>query len=588
MPFSHLNLITVTGKYLLLNGNAAVGTVTFEPSTVLLDTVGNEVIFPSITTVTLALDGTFTISLPATDDPDIGPTNWSYVVTERIIGATTTRTFNMLVPYNSPGGTLDMADVQPAVTGTPSVTYVLTTTFNSHVADTTKHLVLGTGSGQAYPGDSGATNAANIATNATAITNEASTARTNEGLKLVKASNLSDVNNAATALANLGGQTTIPPGTYVKSAIVTATDATTVTFDLTAGNKQRVTLGGNRTLAVSGDTANPSFMVTLNTGAGAFLVTWWAGIVWASGSVPTLTATANKEDTFAFVRRGAGDYVGRIVDQGVAGPPTVPGAPTSVVGTPGNTSASIAFTPPASNGGSAITGYTATLTPGGATFSGATSPIAATGLTNGTAYTATVHATNAVGNSSESSASTPFTPNVGALVSDAFTRANGIINGSTSDTGQPWSGPSDWEVNGNQVRIVTVANSAIFINAGQPNQAVSLTIPVLPATFGAGVVARSDSTSFYYAQVNTNGSVTLAKKVTGSFTILGTSAAGACVAGDTIGLVITGTSLSATINGAPVVGPLADSSLASGNMAGMWSNSTNSVFRGDTFQVFAA
>lgn len=89
---------------------------------------------------------------------------------------------------------------------------------------------------------------------------------------------------------------------------------------------------------------------------------------------------------------------------------TVPGAPTSVVATHGNAQASVAFTPPASDGGSAITSYTVTVSPGSHTASGASSPIVVTGLTNGTAYTATVHATNDQGDSAESSPSSSFTP----------------------------------------------------------------------------------------------------------------------------------------------------------------------------------
>ena len=91
-------------------------------------------------------------------------------------------------------------------------------------------------------------------------------------------------------------------------------------------------------------------------------------------------------------------------------PLTIPGAPTSVVATAGNASASVAFTAPASNGGSVITGYTVTSSPGSFTATGATSPINVTGLTNGTAYTFTVIATNAVGNSLASSTSTAVTP----------------------------------------------------------------------------------------------------------------------------------------------------------------------------------
>jgi uncharacterized protein (TIGR02145 family) len=91
-------------------------------------------------------------------------------------------------------------------------------------------------------------------------------------------------------------------------------------------------------------------------------------------------------------------------------PNTVPGPPTSVVATAGNASASVAFVAPTNNGGSAITGYTVTSSPGGITATGTTSPINVTGLTNGTSYTFSVVATNAIGNSSPSTASSAVTP----------------------------------------------------------------------------------------------------------------------------------------------------------------------------------
>ncbi len=90
---------------------------------------------------------------------------------------------------------------------------------------------------------------------------------------------------------------------------------------------------------------------------------------------------------------------------------TVPGAPTAVAATSGDDAqSSVSFTAPASTGGSAITGYTATSTPGDFTASGASSPLVVSGLANGTAYTFTVHATNANGNSAESVASAAATP----------------------------------------------------------------------------------------------------------------------------------------------------------------------------------
>ena len=90
---------------------------------------------------------------------------------------------------------------------------------------------------------------------------------------------------------------------------------------------------------------------------------------------------------------------------------TVPGKPTGVTATAGNASALVSWTAPASNGGSAITGYRVTSSPGGknCTTSGALS-CTVSGLTNGQAYTFTVHATNGVGDGPESDPSAAVTP----------------------------------------------------------------------------------------------------------------------------------------------------------------------------------
>jgi hypothetical protein len=98
----------------------------------------------------------------------------------------------------------------------------------------------------------------------------------------------------------------------------------------------------------------------------------------------------------------------------------VPGAPTNVVASAGDASASVSWSPPSSNGASAITQYTVTATDttssggGGQTcspLSGQTT-CALQGLANGDVYTFSVVATNLVGNSLASASSNSVSPGV--------------------------------------------------------------------------------------------------------------------------------------------------------------------------------
>jgi len=91
----------------------------------------------------------------------------------------------------------------------------------------------------------------------------------------------------------------------------------------------------------------------------------------------------------------------------------VPGAPTVGTATQtGSSTATVVFTQPASNGGLAITQYRAISTPDSITGTlnqAGSGTITVSGLTASTNYTFTVRATNAIGNSAESSASNQIT-----------------------------------------------------------------------------------------------------------------------------------------------------------------------------------
>jgi hypothetical protein len=100
--------------------------------------------------------------------------------------------------------------------------------------------------------------------------------------------------------------------------IVTATDGSTVTFDLSNGNVQKVTLGGNRILAISNAKVGQSFILRLiQDGTGSRTVTWFSTINWDNGTVPTLTTTGGKTDVFGFLVTASGTYDGYVLGQNI-------------------------------------------------------------------------------------------------------------------------------------------------------------------------------------------------------------------------------------------------------------------------------
>jgi len=119
---------------------------------------------------------------------------------------------------------------------------------------------------------------------------------------------------------------------------------------------------------------------------------------------------------------------------------TVPSAPTIGTATAtGSTTANVSYTASASDGGVAITSYTAVSSPSGGTGTLSTSgsgTISVTGLSGGTTYTFTVYATNSVGNSAPSFSSNSITtvPTIGQSYAGGYyagqisTAGNGVAD----------------------------------------------------------------------------------------------------------------------------------------------------------------
>ena len=197
----------------------------------------------------------------------------------------------------------------------------------------------------------------------------------------------------------------------------------------------------------------------------------------------------------------------------------VPGAPTIGVASAGNASASasVGFTPPASDGGAAIDNYRATC--GSTAVTGLSSPIIVTGLANGVSTTCTVAVHNAVGWSPESAASNGVTPaKTGQSIS--FGGAPAVVVGSagtlsataTSGLAVTFSSTTDavCTVSGSTVSGISAGTCTIAANqAGDANYAAAaqVTQEIILAVVPPPALALVNL-GFDYEVTSTNDGVT--------------------------------------------------------------------------------
>jgi len=242
-------------------------------------------------------------------------------------------------------------------------------------------------------------------------------------------------------------------------------------------------------------------------------------------------------------------------------PFTVPDAPTLTTATPGNQTATIAWTAPADSGGSAIVSYTVSTSPAsdGCTVASPAVTCNLAGLTNGTEYTVSVVATNAGGNSVSSNtlAVTPRTVptppiavaatpgNTEAVVTwSAPTNNGGNAIASYTATASPGAATCTIAAPATTCTITGLTNgtaytvSVVATNAAG-NSAASATAAVTPRTVpGApqNVVATAGNSAVqiaWDAPASNGGSVITGYTVTGS-------PAGSCTTNGSTSCVITG------------------------------------------------
>lgn len=118
---ANLSTATVIGTYVDLSGNPVRGSISFTPQTILKDTTLNVIVIPTIIAKTFDANGSFTITLPCTNDPDVVPQPFVYTLEENFAGG---RSFSIALPISIAGTTVNLADLLPALPESEAASYV--------------------------------------------------------------------------------------------------------------------------------------------------------------------------------------------------------------------------------------------------------------------------------------------------------------------------------------------------------------------------------------------------------------------------------------------------------------------------------
>ena len=122
-----LTTVVIAGHYVDFEGTAIQGQIRFTLNEVLRNGTDDQMVAPSSVVVPLS-SGAFSVTLPATNDPDIVPNPFTYTVEESFPGG---RTYTISIPYDTVGS-LNLADISPnPAINTPYTSAIDQTTWNT-------------------------------------------------------------------------------------------------------------------------------------------------------------------------------------------------------------------------------------------------------------------------------------------------------------------------------------------------------------------------------------------------------------------------------------------------------------------------
>jgi hypothetical protein len=173
------------------------------------------------------------------------------------------------------------------------------------------------------------------------------------------------------------------------------------------------TPGGYFDVEVAAGSSFSSLTITDCNLNGATSLEWWNGGAWEPVT-PTSYTAGPPACVSATISSTSSPSLSQLTGTvfAAAALATVPGAPTKVSATAGNSSATLTWTAPSSDGGAAVTGYVIKASHGPVVKVADVANDIITGLNNGTVYSFTVAAINAIGTgpSSTSNSVTPAKP----------------------------------------------------------------------------------------------------------------------------------------------------------------------------------
>lgn len=309
--------------------------------------------------------------------------------------------------------------------------------------------------------------------------------------------------SGASTAFTINAQHGLPAGTYTATVTISADNMTDMSFTVTqvvnlpdapVNPQNLVATSGDRQINLGWDTVTGAtyYHLYMSTTSGQFDDIPITTVTEATYQVQGLS---NGTMYYFVVKAGNDGGLSGNSNQASATPATVPLAPSNVTAVSGNGSATIHFTAPTYDGGSAITGFEVTASPGNIVVTGDASPIRITGLSNGTTYTFTVKSINSQGTSDESTPSNEVIPIAPSRNDDGddddddetepavpeLTGVNVLVNGKVESAGTA----TIEVVNGQEVITVVVGEEKLQQRLDEEGDGAIITIPV---TTGSDVV----------------------------------------------------------------------------------------------------